>query len=257
MWVIADGKWQEKWKNEMKVVTLGPEGTFSHQVTEKLFPKGKVTFASSLDEVFFLLGDPEADQAVVPIENTVSGFVEETITNLMKYDFSIQGRYEQKITYYLAGWGKPEEAKILYAQPHAYRQCQETLKKSCPEVKLIETLSNAHSALQLKAKKDDQEVALVTPFALEHYGLTALQDHVEDDPDNTTTFYVLGKEPLSPSGHDQTTFLIFSDPLAAVENQIQSLIAEKKVKLIKLKNPLIAMTVQFISRYLNFCYNNH
>ena len=50
----------------MRVLTLGPEGTFSHQAAKKLFPEKKLVFASSVDEVFFRLSDPSFLKVLSP-----------------------------------------------------------------------------------------------------------------------------------------------------------------------------------------------
>lgn len=224
----------------MKVLTLGPEGTFSHEATKRLFPKKKIVFGTTIDEVFFRLAEKEIAAAVLPLENTLSGFVDETITNLMKYNFSITGKTSLKITYHLAGKGKVEEAKTVYAQPHAYRQCKKKLKKLCPAIKVIETPNNAHSALQLKAHEKDPTVfALVPPFALEYYSLPIAMSHFQEDPENITTFYSIGKAPEKKTGKDSTAFLIFSDPMVTIEKQIKTLALEKKTQLLHLKNLLL------------------
>lgn len=223
----------------MQVLTLGPEGTFSHEATKRLFPKKKIAFGNTIDEVFYRLADKETLAAVVPLENTLSGFVEETITNLMKYDFSIIGKTSLKISYHLAGTGNPEEAKILYAHPHAYKQCRRTLRKLCPAVKVVETSSNAHSALQLQARQDPAIFALVSPFSLAHYSLPSVSEHVEDDPDNTTYFYAIGKAPAKKTENNASAFLIFSEPLITLEKQMATLCQEKKAPLLHLKNLLL------------------
>lgn len=223
----------------MSVLTLGPEGTFSHEAAKKLFPKKKYAFGNTIDEVFYRFAEKEFSQAVVPLENTISGFVEETITNLMKYDFSITGKTHLKVTYHLAGRGKLEDAKVLYAQPHALKQCRLNIRKLCPDVKVVETSSNAHSALQLHADESGTVVALVSPFSIEHYQLPSLKDHLEDEEENTTYFYSLGKSPHKKTGKDVTSFLLFSEPMVTIEKQIRTLCEEKKIELLQLKDLLL------------------
>jgi chorismate mutase/prephenate dehydratase len=45
-------------------------------------------------------------------------------------------------------------------------------------------------------------------MAAELYGLTILEQNIEDEPDNTTRFLVIGKQQALPSGHDKTSLLI-------------------------------------------------
>jgi len=223
----------------MKLVTLGPKGTFSHQAALKAFKKAEIVFADNIDAVFFRLGEKDIKEALTPIQNTRSGFVEETVINLMKYDFSVQGKVEERIIHHLAGKGKLEKAKTLYAHPHAYRQCKESLDALGVHCKLVETLSNGHSAMQLKLDQKAESIAIVSPLATEIYQLPILEEHIEDDPDNTTMFLLIGKELHKSTGKDCSCFLIFSEPLRAVENQIRTLVKEKKGELLKLENLLL------------------
>ncbi|CCB89068.1 prephenate dehydratase [Simkania negevensis] len=223
----------------MKLVTLGPKGTFSHQASKKAHKNAEIVFADSIDAVFFRLGEKEIQEAVVPIQNNRSGFVEETVVNLMKYDFSIRGCLTEKITHFLAGKGKPEEAKSLLAHPHAFAQCKETLDALGVHCKVVETLSNGHSAMQLKLDQKGETIAIVSPLAAEIYKLPVLKEHIEDDPENATTFLIIGKEVKKATGNDCSAFLIFSDPLKAVENQIRALAKEKKCEVLKLENLLL------------------
>lgn len=223
----------------MKLVTLGPKGTFSHQAALRMHKKAEIVFADNIDAVFFRLGEKDIKEALTPIQNTRSGFVEETVINLMKYDFSIQGKIDQKVTHYLAGKGNTEDVKTLYAHPHAYKQCKDTLDTLGVHAKVIETLSNGHSALQLKLDEKGQAAAIVSPLAAEIYKLPILQEHIEDDPENTTTFLLIGKQLHKSTGKDCSAFLLFSDPLKAVENQIRLLVKEKKCEVLKLENLLL------------------
>lgn len=223
----------------MKCVTLGPKGTFSHQAAKRYDQKSTIVFADHIDAVFFRLGEKDIQEALIPLHNNRSGFIEETIVNLMKYDFPIRGKVEEKVTHSLAGKVNPEEAKTLIAHPHAYEQCKETLANLGVNCKVVETLSNGHSAMQLKLDLEGQALAIVSPLAAEIYKLPVVKEKIEDDPDNTTLFLAIGKEPCKVTGKDCSAFLIFSDALKAVENQIRDLIHQKKGELLKLENLLL------------------
>ena len=99
------------------------------------------------------------------MENTVSEFVEETIFNLMKYDFSLVRKIIFPVSFNLVG--VDEEIEYLYAQPHALMQCRASVRKKCPQVKILETLSNALSAIQYQANPKNS-AALVSTFSQQY-----------------------------------------------------------------------------------------
>ena len=218
----------------MGIITLGPEGTFSHQAAMKLYPKKKLFFASTVDEIFMRLADPQFSEGVVPMENTVSEFVEETISNLMKYDFSLARKIVLPISFNLVGL--EGEIKHLYAQPHALVQCRSSVRGKCPQVKIIETLSNALSAIQYQVNPKNS-AALVSTFSQQYYDLPILSENMEDNEENFTTFFAVGKTPCPKGkGKHGTSFLIFSEETATISKQIIAQCHDMKIPLIKLKN---------------------
>ena len=220
----------------MNIVTVGPEGTLAHEATKKAFPEGHIFFGPSISEVFFLLSGKIIQRACVPLISTQTGFFEETVSNLLKFDFSFRKKIKQKVSYSLCGWAPLEKAEILFAHPNVYAECENNIHKICPKARLIKTASSANTALQLKAKKDLNQLALLSSFAIDYYDLPLLKEGVEDKSDQSITFYVLAKTPSSPSKHAQTAFLIFSDKMLSTENQIRSLIKEHSAKILTLKH---------------------
>ncbi|MCB1107839.1 MAG: hypothetical protein KDK76_07070 [Chlamydiia bacterium] len=221
----------------MGIITLGPKGTFSHEAAKRLFPKKKLTFASSIDELFFRLSDSQFSEGVIPMENSLSDFVGETIGNLMKYDFPLTQKIPLHVSYLLAGFDK--EIDTLFAHPHAFKQCRRSLHLHYPGAKLIETKSNAYSAIQWLAHPK-KSGALVPSFAPNYYDLPILAEKMEDDEDNYTTFYAIGKSPVSKKKEKQgSAFLLFSEPMVTTTKQISTLCHEKKIPLLKLKDFLL------------------
>ena len=176
---------------------------------------------------------------MIPIENKFSGFREESIINLMKYDFPIVGMHPLHITHTLVGFGKIERAKLLYAPAAAHEQCRERIEAELPNLRLIETGDSLQTAIQLKLAKDPEALAIVSPIAAKKFALPVLKERMEDTQENTTTFYAIGKKPTKHTKNDQSTFLIFSDILGAAQNQIERAIKEKKVPLVRIKNLIL------------------
>ena len=52
--------------------------------------------------------------------------------------------------------------------------------------------------------------AVAGELAAELYRLQALAEHIEDYPDNTTRFLVIGREEVPPSGMDKTSIIVSS-----------------------------------------------
>ncbi len=219
----------------MKSITLGPEGTFSHQATRTLNPQGTLTFAGSLEEVFSRFIQEDIDTAIVPLENTISGFIEETVINLLKYNFPIVEELYQPINHYLSGWGDPEQAKQILAHPHSYEQCHKTLQRLLPECEVIDMPSNSQAAVELKAKRDPHVVAIVPAMSARIYALPILQEGIQDAVSTVTHFIALGKKSTLPTGDDKTSILIYSEENKKYEGQFVEIFKERKLEVIDLR----------------------
>ncbi len=76
----------------------------------------------------------------------------------------------------------------------------------CPLVELVPVASNAEGARRARDEKDTAAIAGDT--AAEVYGLTVLVAEIEDRPDNTTRFLVVGRKLFAPSGVDRTSIIV-------------------------------------------------
>src|SRR6185503_5983048 len=94
----------------------------------------------------------------------------------------------------------------ICAHPQALAQCRAWLDDHLPEVERISVSSNAEGARRARDEKGTAAIAGQT--AAEIYGLQVLAAEIEDRPDNTTRFFVLGRKLFEPSGDDRTTLLV-------------------------------------------------
>ncbi len=219
----------------MVILTLGPQGSFSHEAATKLHPKKKIDFASSIDEVFFRLAEKEISEAIIPIEKG-DRFIEGSIANLMKYDFSITRKTTMKISYHLVA--REEPIDHLFVDPYSLEGCRTKIKELCRRAKKVNTPAMAYSAIQYKALPK-KSAAIVSPYAASYYDLPIFAENIEDDEENFATFFAIGKSPPKKKKKNGTAFLIFSDPMATIAKQISEEVHERKIPLLKLKNLLL------------------
>jgi len=96
--------------------------------------------------------------------------------------------------------------KRVTAHPQALAQCRTWLREYLPEVELLPATSNAEGAR--RAMQEEGTAAIAGDAAADVYGLHKLVKGIEDRPDNTTRFFVIGREQLPASGDDRTTLLL-------------------------------------------------
>jgi chorismate mutase / prephenate dehydratase len=192
----------------LKVAFLGPEGTFTQAAVIKHFGSSvRALPLTAIDEVFHEVEGGVADFGVVPIENSSEGTVNHTLDMFLTSGLKICGEVELRISHFLMGKMSGFEAvKRVCAHPQALAQCRVWLDEQLPEIERIGVSSNAEGAR--RARDERGTAAIAGRAAAEIYSLNLLANEIEDRPDNTTRFLVVGRKLFSASGADRTSLLV-------------------------------------------------
>jgi chorismate mutase/prephenate dehydratase len=125
------------------------------------------------------------------------------LTSPLKICGEVEMRIRQHLLGNLAGLDK---VLRVSAHPQSLAQCRAWLKEYLPGVELLPASSNAEGAR--RARDEAGTAAIAGDAAAEVYGLQKLVSDIEDRPDNTTRFLVIGRELLAASGCDKTSLLL-------------------------------------------------
>ena len=192
----------------LKVAYLGPEGTFTQQAVHRHF--GHSVHAISLpaiDGVFEQVQAGDADFGVVPVENSSQGIVSHTLDMFLLSDLKICGEIELRVHQNLLTLAKGlPQIERVYSHEQSLSQCKAWLRAHLPGVELIAVGSNSEAARRVR--NAPEAAAIAGRAAAEVYGLPVLFADIEDHPDNTTRFLVIGRQIFAPSGRDKTTLLL-------------------------------------------------
>ena len=246
----------------LTVSYLGPAGTFTEQAAVRHFGGAAVTVpASSLEEVLREVEARQADYAVVPVENSTEGAVGRALDLLSRSPLEAVGEVRLRIVHHLmgrgpvgltSGAGAGLGMRQVFAHSQALAQCQEYLTRHLPEAERVPVSSNAEAArlvAELAAQGVHDVAALGPAGAAELYGLDVWRSGVEDDPENTTRFLVLGHESPPPSGHDRTS-LVVSPPKTDRDGALLAMLrplAEHGVSMTKLESrPMRGVLWQYL-----------
>lgn len=184
----------------MAVAFLGPEGTFTHAAALKHF--GNFVRAqplAAIDEVFREVESGQANYGVVPIENSTEGMVNHTLDSFVESPLYICGEVQLRIHHHLLVQDGVEQSAVkrVCAHQQALAQCRKWLDSHMPQVERVAVASNAEAA-RMAAEQPDM-AAIAGDMAAERYSLNKLSQNIEDRPDNTTRFLVIGSQVLPPS----------------------------------------------------------
>jgi chorismate mutase/prephenate dehydratase len=195
----------------LKVAFLGPEGTFTQAAALKHFGHSvKTVPIASISDVFREVESGSANYGVVPIENSTEGVINHTLDMFINTSLSICGEVELRIHHHLLGKSDDlGKVKKIYSHQQSLAQCREWLDTNLPHAERIAVSSNAEAARC--AAQDNKSVAIAGDAAADIYDLNIIHSNIEDEPDNTTRFLVIGRHTVASSGNDKTTILMSAE----------------------------------------------
>lgn len=196
-------------ESPLSVAYLGPEGTYTQAAVYKHFGHGVEARAkSAIDEIFREVEAGSTLYGVVPVENSTEGVVNHTLDQLASTSLNICGEVWLPVHHHLLSkHTRLEDVKQLYAHAQSFAQCRRWLDNRLPGVQR-EVLSSNGAAAKWVSERGEG-AAIAGQSAAELYGLHILASNIEDDPNNTTRFLVIGRKNPERTGADATS-LVFS-----------------------------------------------
>ena len=220
------------------VAYLGPRGTFSERATLKHFGLAAEALpASSIDEVFRSVESGAADFGVVPVENSTEGAVGRSLDLMPQTPMQVCGEVIVRIHHNLMAKVAPRdvsEIRRVFSHGQSLGQCHEWLNAHLPHAERVAVASNAEAAR--RASEEPQSAAVAGEMAAAHYGLAILHANIEDEPNNTTRFLILGDYRPKPSGRDKTSLVLSARNRAGAVYEMLTPFARRGVSMTKFES---------------------
>ncbi|HEX7328225.1 MAG TPA: prephenate dehydratase [Casimicrobiaceae bacterium] len=198
-------------EQKLRIAYLGPAGTFSHAAVLRQFGEFVDTLPCvTIDEIFRVGEGGRADYAVVPVENSTEGAVGRTLDLMCTTELSVCGEIKLRVQQNLLSNARAlDRVTTVYSHPQSLAQCSQWLARRLPSAACVPVSSNAEAARV--AASEEGAAAIAGEVAASIYGLAVLASHIEDEPNNSTRFWVLGRQRVPASGNDKTS-LVMSAP---------------------------------------------
>ena len=193
----------------VKVAYLGPEGTFTQEAALKHFGDSAVSVPqSAIDEVFREVLSGSCHYGVVPVENSTEGVISHTLDSFMDSSLKICGEVELRIHQHFMVGTNTDKNNIsrVYSHAQSLAQCRQWLNSNFPAIERVAVSSNAEAAKRVQGEWNS--AAIAGDMACELYSLEKLHQKIEDNPDNSTRFLIIGREEVPKSGIDRTSLVV-------------------------------------------------
>lgn len=185
----------------IQVSYQGTDGAYSHQAALRHFSEryakvdaiGYDTFQQAAKAVL----EENVDYALLPIENTTAGSINDTYDILGNENLHIVGEEILKIVHCLMAVEPVEVGKIrrILSHPQAIAQCSHFLTK-LPRCKVESYLDTAMSAKKVLEDGDLSQAAIAGAHAADLYGLHIIEHDIANQQENFTRFVVASRQPV-------------------------------------------------------------
>ena len=180
-----------------RVVYQGAEGSYSQAAMRKFFGENVNAFhVESFRDAMSAIDEGSADFAVLPIENSTAGIVNEIYDLLVEFENYIVGEQVIPIEHCLLALPgtKMEEIKRVYSHPQSLMQSARYLSEH--DWQQISMQNNAFAALKVAKDKDQTQAAIASEYAGETYGLEILEKGINDSDSNSTRFIIVTNQKI-------------------------------------------------------------
>ncbi len=188
-------------REHCRVVYQGVEGAYSHEAAMRYFDGNVNMFhMASWRECMEAIKEGMADYAVLPIENSSAGEVNDIYDLLEEYENYIVGEQILAIRHTLAGLPgtKLSDIRTVYSHPQALMQCSAYLEQhGWQQISLANTAmaaeiaNTAMAAEKIYRDQDKTQAAIASEAAARIHGLQILEQPINDSRQNSTRFIIV------------------------------------------------------------------
>ena len=185
-------------RQNARVVFQGAEGAYSQMAMQKFFGENVNGFhVDTFRDAMCAIEEGSADYAVLPIENSTAGIVNEIFDLLVEFENYIVGEQIIRIEHCLMGvpGTNKEDIRTIYSHPQSLMQSARYLNDH-PAWKQISMQNNAFAARKVKEDGDKSQAAIASEQAAKIYGLDILERGVNHSQTNSTRFIIITNQKI-------------------------------------------------------------
>lgn len=185
------------WKDS-RIVFQGTDGAYSEAAMQRYFSKDVNSFhVHTFRDAMEAIEEGSADFAVLPIENSSAGVVNEVYDLLVEFENYIVGEVVLPINHFLVGTENTslDTVKRVYSHPQALMQSNKYLEEHA-DWQQIGVTNTAVAAKKILEENDPTQAAICSEHAAEIYGLKILEEKINHNHNNSTRFIVVTNQKI-------------------------------------------------------------
>jgi chorismate mutase/prephenate dehydratase len=227
----------------LRVAYQGVEGSYSHLTAQRHYKNqsggvlltGHETFRSAADAV----RDGTVDVALLPIENSTAGSINQTYDLLAEGGLTINAEVVSQVEHCLLAISgtRIEELRVVLSHPQALLQCEQFLRER-PWLKPQAEFDTAGAARKVRESNDRTMAAIASESAGRAFGLEVLARAIQTQQSNYTRFVEVAREasPCPPDVACKTSLVLVTAHKPGALGEVIVAFARRGVNLTKLES---------------------
>lgn len=218
----------------MRIAIQGVRASFHDEAARQWFGDDiEIVPCDKFGEVFESVNRRDADAALVAIENSLYGGINQVYDLIESYRYPIVGEVHLPIHQQLIGTpGAP--VTHVYSHAVALAQCETFLDANYPEAERVEYHDTAAAVEYIKDLEDPHAAAIASTGAAKLYDMHVVRENIEDNPANFTRFLVVKPDGVSPADANRASLVITTKNTPGSLARVLSAFADKGINLSKL-----------------------
>ncbi|MFL4558961.1 bifunctional chorismate mutase/prephenate dehydratase [Yersinia kristensenii] len=191
-------------QHSARIAFLGPKGSYSHlaarQYAARHFEQLIECGCQKFQDIFTQVETGQADYAVLPIENTSSGSINDVYDLLQHTSLSIVGEITNPIDHcvLIATETDLSQIKTVYSHPQPFQQCSQFINRF-PHWKIEYCESTAAAMEKVAQLNSPHAAALGSEAGGALYNLQVLEHNLANQQQNITRFIILARKAIDVS----------------------------------------------------------
>ncbi|ADO71441.1 prephenate dehydratase [Stigmatella aurantiaca] len=227
----------------LRVGYPGIEGSYSHLAARQRY-RGRnggvlLTGMETGREVLDALRRGTLDVALLPIENTSAGSMNETYDLLAEGGAFITGELVSQVYHRLLGLpgARLEDIRTVISHPQALSQCEAFLRK-VPWIRPTPEYDTSGAALKVRERNDPTVAAIASDTAAQRFGLEVLVRDIQHAAGNYTRFVEVSREasPIPAEANCKTSLMVVLEHRPGTLGKVLTALSQRGVNLAKLES---------------------
>ncbi len=193
--------------NDKIIAYQGVEGAYSNLACKNAFPNSITIACDTFEDAMKLVECGTANFAMIPLENSTAGRVEEIYRLIPKLELHIIDEHFEPVNHCLLGvkGATLESIKYVASHPQALAQCHKNILKL--KLQAQAKFDTAGSAKEVSEVNNPMYGAIASELAARLYNLDIIAENFGDLQGNTTRFIILAKEDTTPEFDEKIEYI--------------------------------------------------